>query len=166
MQALGAKVHAITRSGTTREPVDWIGSMADLDRLLSTAAIVVIALPLTPATSGLLGPRELALMQRDAILVNLARGEIVDEAALWAHLHARPTFTACIDAWWIEPIRHGHFRMDHAFVDLPNVIASPHNSASVTGARLIGLRRAAGNARRALTGETPIHLVGTADRMM
>ena len=166
MQALGAKVHAITRSGTTREPVDWIGSMADLDRLLSTAAIVVIALPLTPATSGLLGPRELALMQRDAILVNLARGEIVDEAALWAHLQARPTFTACIDAWWIEPIRHGHFRMDHPFVDLPNVIASPHNSASVTGARLIGLRRAAGNARRALTGETPIHLVGTADRMM
>ena len=166
MRALGAKVHAINRRGATDEPVDWIGGNGDLDSLLAAADVLVLSLPLTPASRGLIGTRELALMKPDAILVNLARGEIVDEAALFAHLQRVPEFTACIDAWWIEPVRHGHFRMDHDFLRLPNVIASPHNSASVEGWRDVALQRAVGNARRALEGVVPRHLVALADRMM
>jgi phosphoglycerate dehydrogenase-like enzyme len=105
-------------------------------------------------------------MKPDAVLVNLARGEIVDEAALYAHLLARPAFTACIDAWWVEPVRHGRFATGHPFMRLPNVIASPHNSASAAGWRHTALRRAAENAARALRGERPLHLVPPADRMM
>lgn len=165
MRSLGVRVHAVNRSGITDQPIDWIGSMADLDRLLPACDILIVALPLTPATLGLIGKRQLNSMKPDAIIVNLARGEIIDEAALFEHLQSTPTFTACIDAWWIEPIRHGRFRMDHPFTSLPNVIASPHNSASVAGGRANGLRRALENILRVLDGSAPLHVVPVADHM-
>ena len=81
-QALGARVYAINRSGRTDMTVDQIGTIEDLDALLSAADILVVSLPLTRATAGLIGPRELSLMKRDAILVNVARAAIIDEDAL------------------------------------------------------------------------------------
>ena len=63
------------------------------------------------------------------------------------------------------PVRAGTFRMDHPFTDLPNVVASPHNSASVPESRTLGLQRAVANCARALRGETPLHLVRPEDRM-
>ena len=165
MRAVGARVHAINRRGLSDEPVDWIGTTDDLDKMLAVADVIVLSVPLTPATNGLIGARELGLMKPEAVLVNLARGEVVDEAALFAHLKAQPVFTACIDAWWIEPVRHGRFEMGHDFTSLPNVIASPHNSASAAGWREIALTRAVENARLALTGGTPRFLVPPEDRM-
>lgn len=165
MRALGARIHAINRRGITSELIDWVGTNADINQLLAASDILILSVPLTPATNGLIGRRELALMKKNAILVNLARGEIVDEAALFTHLKETPEFTACIDAWWIEPVRHGHFRMDHDFMSLPNVIASPHNSASVASWRSVALRRAVENICRVLRDEQPHHLVPLEDRL-
>ncbi|MFV0294504.1 MAG: 2-hydroxyacid dehydrogenase [Hyphomicrobiaceae bacterium] len=165
MRALGAEVHAINRSGRTDEPVAWIGNDSELPALLAHADVLVLSLPLTPTTENLIGRAELAAMKSDAILVNLARGEIVDEGALYAHLRANPAFTACIDAWWVEPVRHGRFAMDHDFMALPNVIASPHNSASVNGWRDIALSRAIANIERCLDGREPRYLVPPSDRL-
>jgi phosphoglycerate dehydrogenase-like enzyme len=164
--AFGMRIHAINRSGRTDAPVDWIGTPDRLDELLVAADVLIISTPLTRATERLISVRELGLMKPDAILINLARGEIIDESALYGHLQANPRFTACIDAWWIEPVRHGRFAMDHRFMDLPNVIGSPHNSASVSTSRPIGLRRAAENCRRALLGEPPHNLIGPGDRYL
>lgn len=165
MRALGTKIHAINRSGRTEEPVDWIGDEAGLGELLANSDVLVLSLPLTPASTKLIGKAELEAMKDDAVIVNLARGEIIDEAALFAHLRDNPAFTACIDAWWIEPVRHGRFEMDHDFTSLPNVIASPHNSASVSGWRPIAIRRAAENVRRALDGGEPQFVLRLEDRM-
>ena len=165
MRALGMRIHAINRSGRSDEATDWIGSVADLDGLLRVADVLVISTPLTPATKDLIGARELGLMKPDAILVNLARGEIIQQAALFDHLRTHPGFCACIDAWWTEPVRHGEFRMDHPFLSLPNVIGSPHNSASVPGMTEVALRRAVANICRALAGETPRYVLTPEQRM-
>ena len=164
LKALGVTVHAINRRGYSDEPVDWIGSLADLDELYRASDALVLSLPLTARTQAMIGKRELELMKPDAIIVNLARGEIIDEAALYEHLRSHGEFTACIDAWWVEPIRHGEFRMDHPFLSLPNVIASPHNSASVSGWSAVSLERAIFNCRRALKGESPRYLIGEDER--
>jgi phosphoglycerate dehydrogenase-like enzyme len=164
MHAMGMKIHAINRRGHAEAATDWMGLVSELDTLLAASDVLIVCTPLTPATRGLIGARELGLMKQDAILVNLARGEIIQEAALFAHLQTHPDFFVCIDAWWIEPVRHGAFRMDFPFLSLPNVLGSPHNSASVPGMTATGLRRAIANIRRALGGEAPHYLVGAEDR--
>lgn len=166
MRAFGMTIHAINRRGASDEPTDWIGTTARLDELLRASDVFVISAALTTGTEGLIGARELSLMKEDAILVNVARGEIVDEAALYAHLVAHPRFFACIDAWWIEPVRHRRFEMGHPFLDLPNVIGSPHNSAGGGVWRDVSLRRAVANCRRAILGETPWNLIGPDERML
>ena len=165
MRCVGMRIHAINRRGASDEKVDWIGTPDRLDELLAAADVLIISTPLTRATQGAIGKRELSLMKEDAILINLARGEITDEDALYEHLKAKPRFTACLDAWWIEPVRHGEFRMNRPFLRLPNVIGSPHNSASVDDASDVGLRHALANCRRALMGETPLHVVRPDERM-
>jgi phosphoglycerate dehydrogenase-like enzyme len=166
MRGIGMRVHAINRHGRTDERVHWIGTPERLNELLEVSDVLLISAPLTRATNGLIGTAELRRMKDDAILINVARGEIVQEKPLYDHLVKNPRFTACIDAWWVEPVRHGEFRMDQPFLDLPNVIASPHNSAQGAGAHDIGLRRAVENCRRALTGETPLHVIGLDERLI
>jgi len=165
-RGIGMRVHALNRRGEADDAVDWIGTPDRLDDLLAASDVLVISAPLTRATMNLIGAPQLARMKEDATLVNLARGEIVVERALYDHLRARPRFTACIDAWWIEPVRHGQFRMDHPFLELPNVIGSPHNSAGGGAWRDEYLRRAVQNCRRAILGETPWNLIGPDERML
>ena len=153
MRALGARVHAVNSTGRTSEPTEFTGTLADLDRVLAEADVLVISLPLTKTTRGLVGSRELGLMKPRAILVNVARGAIVDERALYTHLREHPEFCAGIDAWWHEPRGGAPFRTDFPFFDLPNLLGSPHNSGIVPGVLVSAAGRAAENVSRYLRGE-------------
>lgn len=93
----------------------------DLGALLRAADIVSLHVPLTAATRRLLGAAELALMKPDAILVNTARGGVVDEAAMAAALRAGRLGGAALDVFEIEPLPGGS-----ALVDCPRLLLTPH----------------------------------------
>ena len=131
--------------------------------MLAASDFVVVALPLTRATDGLIGARELALMKPDAILINVARAAIVQERALYDHLVANPEFTVGIDAWWVEPFSGEEFRTDFPFLELPNVLGSPHNSAIVPGIIEHAAGMAAENVAAFLRGESVRGLVRRED---
>jgi phosphoglycerate dehydrogenase-like enzyme len=162
-RALGAHIHALNRSGASEEPADTIGTLADLDTFLAQADIVVVSLPLTRTTRGLLGRRELGRMKSTAILINVARAAIIDEDALYEHLRTTPTFSAGIDTWWQEPRHQGGFSTDHPFFELPNLLGSPHNSGVTRESFVTAAHLAAQNIARVLRGEPAEHLVNRDD---
>jgi D-3-phosphoglycerate dehydrogenase len=100
------------------------------DELLERSEMLSIHIPLTPATRGLYGPALLDRLRRDCVLINTARGEIVDEAALIARLRDGRLAAACADVFATEP------EIDQALVDLPNFFATPHIGGSAEEARL------------------------------
>lgn len=153
MRACGMRIFAINTSGTSPESTDFLGTLRDLEHVLRESDVVVISLPLTRATRGLIGKEELAWMKPDAILVNVARGAILDEEALYSHVKSHPSFLLGIDAWWTEPFLHGHFRMEYPFLELPNVLGSPHNSAVVPHVLVNAAQGAAANVKHFLKGE-------------
>ena len=148
MRSFGMRINAVNTNGRTEEPVDFIGTLKDLQYILSSSDVVVVSLPLTKGTRGLIGKRELAWMKDDAILINVARGGIIDEAALYEHLKEHSDFKAGIDAWWVEPFTHGVFTTNYPFFALPGVVGSPHNSAIVSGMNEESTRRAVENILR------------------
>ncbi len=166
MQALGVRIHAVNTSGKADEPVEFIGTLKDMKQVLAASDIVVISLPLTRATRGLIGKHELEWMKPDALLINVARGNIVDEQALYGHLVSHPGFMAGIDAWWIEPFTQGEFRVNYPFFTLPNFLGSPHNSAMVPGMSEEGARRAAENIKRFLKGEPVAGIISREDYLL
>ncbi len=146
MRSVGLRILAINTSGRTTEKVDFIGTLDDLDHLLNKSDVLLVSIPLTLRTKGIIGSRELALMKHDAILINVARGHVIDEQALYRHLAQNPGFSAGIDTWWIEPSKDGEFKVNYPFFDLPNFLGSPHNSSITPGTMANAARLAAQNA--------------------
>ena len=98
-------------------------------------------------------------MKPDAILINVARAQIINEEALYKHLKTHPDFFAGIDVWWVEPFYDGEFKVNYPFFELPNVLGSPHNSPLVPGALMEGVRRAAENIKIYIKSGEPEHIV-------
>ncbi len=93
----------------------------DLDALLHTSDVVLVLASLNPETRGLIGAQQLRLMKKTAILVNTARGAIVDEAALAEALKSKTIAGAALDCFAVEPLPAGS-----PLRGLPNLILTPH----------------------------------------
>jgi phosphoglycerate dehydrogenase-like enzyme len=113
--AFNMPILAINRSGSSSETVDFVGTLRDLEKVLRACDVLVVSLPLTSATRGCIGKRELEWMKPDAILINVSRGAILDERALYDHVKIHPNFMLGIDAWWTEPFRQGPLKWNIPF---------------------------------------------------
>ena len=134
-RALGMNVHAIRRSPDTSACNSVaIHPMAELDHLLPKANALFIALPLTPETEGLLGASRIALLPSDCVLVNIARGKIVGEEALYTALRERKIAGAGIDVWYQYPTsadtRASTPPSQFPFHELDNLVMSPHRGGA------------------------------------
>ena len=152
MQAIGMQVFGINRSGTTDASIEFIGKESELGKALEIADVVVVTTPLNRKTKDLIGAKELERMKADAILINVGRGEVINQKALYDHLKSRPGFRAGIDTWWSEPADRGRLALDYPFFELPNIIGSPHCADHVPRAIPKATRRALENVKRFLMG--------------
>jgi phosphoglycerate dehydrogenase-like enzyme len=133
------------------------------DRLrdvLARADYVAVTASLSAETRGLIGPRELAAMKPAAMLINVARAEIVDEDALYRALAERSIAGAALDVWYRYPTAAGPtLPATRPFHALPNVIMTPHVSGWTEGMLEARATLIAGNIARAARGEPPLNLI-------
>ncbi len=122
----------------------------DLDRLLSRADVLSLHTPLTPETRGLIDQRRLSLMKPSALLINFARGGIVDEQALYEALKQGTIAGAALDVFEQEPPP-----ADHPLYTLDNVLLSPHSAALTAECVVRMATGAAEGVRDVLLGRTP-----------
>lgn len=121
--------------------------------LLRRADVVLLILPFTPETHHYIGAKELAMMKPSAVLVNMARGGIVDDAALIEALIKKTIWAAGLDVYENEP------KFNPGFLELKNVVLSPHIASASEPTRKAMAMTAAKNLVAALSGETPPNLL-------
>ena len=158
----GCRILAANRTPREPEPgVEDILPLGELDRMLPQCDTLALCTALGPETTGLIDARRLSLMRPSAFLINIARGQVVDEDALYAALRDRTIAGAALDVWWQypsadEPERRGS---RHPFHQLPNVIATPHNSGWTDGMVARRWNEIADNINRFVRGDSLINLV-------
>jgi phosphoglycerate dehydrogenase-like enzyme len=166
-KAFGMRTIGINRSGKLARHFDSMFRMRNLNQVLGVSDFVVISLPLTKMTRNLIDRKRLALMKKDCILVNVARGPIIVEEDLYKHLKANPDFKCALDVWWKYPEDRWNkkakvkFSQHYPFFDLPNFLGTPHSSGDVPEGEEIAALQAARNIVNFVKGR-PVK--GCADR--
>lgn len=117
-KAFGCEVYAYSRTVKEIEGVTFV----DLDTLLSACDVVSLHVPLNNATKGLINSEKLSLMKKNAVLINTARGPVVDSQALADALNQGKIAGACVDVFEVEP----PVAEDHPLLSAKNLIATPH----------------------------------------
>lgn len=125
-----------------------------LDHLLRVADVISLHVPLTETTRKMIGPRELGLMKFSAVLINVARGECIDEAALAERLRGKKLAGAGLDVFTQEPIA-----ADCPLLGLDNVILTPHIAGATNEVRERVVLMAVANVVQVLQGKPPQYVV-------
>jgi D-3-phosphoglycerate dehydrogenase len=162
MGAVGSEVMRIARNGfgmevvahsRRRDSVPEGARFVSVDELVEMSDVVVLCCPLTPETTGLLSADGIARMRPGAVLVNVSRGPVVDDAALVAALREDRIGGAALDVFVTQPLPS-----DHPYLALDNVIVTPH-MAGITEESMMRMGTGAiGEALRVLAGELPVNL--------
>ncbi|MCX5046478.1 2-hydroxyacid dehydrogenase [Aldersonia sp. NBC_00410] len=141
LRAFGAEGRAVTGRGNVdaaSHGLSWAEDNSALTRLLREVDLVVVSAPLTESTRGMIGADQLNALGGDGVLINVGRGPLVDEQALYEALTDRTIAGAAIDVWYSYPGDEGRGAPSaFPFADLPNVLMTPHSSG-VTGDTFVG----------------------------
>jgi phosphoglycerate dehydrogenase-like enzyme len=129
-RALGMRVLALRRRPERDDLADEVVGYAGLLDLMRRSDYAVVAAPITPDTRGLVTPEAIRAMKPSAVLINVGRGPVIDEAALVEALTSRRIRGAALDVFDQEPLPEGH-----PFWRLDNVLLSPHSADHVAGWR-------------------------------
>lgn len=154
-QAFDTRIVYYDARRLSREDEEKLGvRYMPLDELFAAADIVSLHIPLIPETRGMIGARQLALMKPTSILVNVARGNIVDETALYEALTNKRISGAALDVWGREPVS-----IENPLLSLDNIIATPHIAAGTRDTLLNIFGVAFGNLSRVSQGLPPQFVV-------
>ena len=163
-KAFGMKIFAINRSGKTDFDVDFIGDISKLDYVLGSCDYIILALPLTKKTRGLIDKDKLKKMKRNAILINVGRGAVIKEEDLYYHLIENPNFIAALDVWWHYPKKGDNKAFQkYPFHKLKNIIMTPHIAGFSKELREDIIKNALFNIIRFIKGEKPKNIVNRND---
>jgi phosphoglycerate dehydrogenase-like enzyme len=162
-RAFDMQVCAIRRDvgQSMEDDLALLGGPDILDKVLERSDYVVVSIPASPDTIGWIGEAHLRLMKRSAYLINVARGEIVDEDALYHALARRTIAGAALDVWYRyprDPVPTAPAA--RPFHELPNVLMTPHVSGCTDGTLEARAKLIAENIRRIACREAPLNLIG------
>lgn len=154
-RAFGMRVMAVGQRQRQADDLDRYGTMEQLPELLRAADFVAVVCPLTAETRGMIAAEQLRLLKPSAYLINVARAEIIDEAALYEVLSQRQFAGAALDVWYQYPSRPGEVTHGsrYPFHELEQVIVTPHFSAWTKALVHRRCRRIAENLDRLARGE-------------
>lgn len=155
LRGFGARITAVTREAKPHPHADAVAPITDLQAILPRADAIVIALAASPEVRHLIGAKAFSLMKSNAVLVNIARGYVIDCMALAEALKNGAIAGAGLDVTEPEPLPEGH-----PLWDAPNLVIAPHMggaSGAVTGQRVA--KAVGDNIARWLAGEPLAHLI-------
>ena len=155
--ALGMKVLALRRRPELSREDPYVAQIFSPDQkhqMLAQSDYVVVTMPLTPESRGLIGEREFEVMKPGAVLINIGRGPVVEEAALIRALERKRIRGAALDVFDVEPLPPGH-----PFYRLDNVLLSPHSADNTTGWKERSMQVFLENFERFQRGEPLVNVV-------
>ncbi len=164
-KGFGMRIFAFSRKPVREKGVRSFQGDKGLLRVLAESDAIILSLPLTKSTTKIIRADKLAMMKKDAILVNIARGELVDETALYEHLKSNPDFRYATDVWWYREGRES-LKTTHPFFELSNFIGTPHVSGPSGLATGKPGKFAVENAIRFVRGLKPKNIVKPAEYLV
>ena len=158
-RAFGCEGIAVTGSGqvdAVTHGLSWVADVTGLDALMRESDVVVVSALLTPATEGMIGADQLRALGPDGVLINVGRGPLVDERALFDALRDGAVGSAAVDVWYRYPTRAGETTPPATlpFAELTNVLMTPHTSGVTTDTFTGRADDIAANIGRLIRGET------------
>ncbi len=147
--------------GVRTQPNGQVRGISELHDLLPKADYLVVTLPGTDSTDGLIGEKELSLLPSHAIVVNVGRGRVIDEKALFEALSDNRIDGAGLDVWWVYPKAQGEKTApsEYPFSTLPNVVMTPHVGGATRDAEPERVRELARLVKAIIAGEPDTNLV-------
>ncbi len=158
--AIGMRVIAVKRTAGPEEQerlgLDWLGPMEEVDSLLAESDIVSLHLPLKPDTERYFDRERIAAMKDDAMLVNIARADIVDYEAVLEAMRDGKLAGLGLDVFWDEPADP----LD-PLLQFPNVVLTPHMAGAIREGRELLVEAVRANVERVMNGQTPESIVNS-----